>query len=140
MATTKKTATAVKQAQEATAEQKQLGMRIRIDRLCDDPNKKLRAVASANLPGGFAVHGIKVYENEKGFFVSMPQVSYPAHEGTTKYEDIFHPVTADARTELCSSVMSAYQQAIENAQTQSQSNSPTELTEEIPDETPSQSM
>lgn len=50
---------------------------VRIDKLFDDDTKKLKAFASANI-GPFAVHGIRVFENEKGMFVNMPSVSYKA--------------------------------------------------------------
>lgn len=48
---------------------------VRIDRLFDDDTKKLKAFASANI-GPFAVHGIRIFENEKGMFVNMPSNSY----------------------------------------------------------------
>ena len=43
---------------------------VRIDKLFDDDTKKLKAFASANI-GPFAVHGIRIFENEKGMFVNI---------------------------------------------------------------------
>lgn len=82
---------------------------VRIDRMVDREDSKVRAYASANIGGAFAIHGIRVVDSQKGLFVQMPQRSYEK-DGATKYEDIFHPITADARTELNSAVLSAYEQ------------------------------
>ena len=48
---------------------------VRIDKLFCDEDKKLKAFASANI-GPFAVHGIRVFENDKGMFINMPSNSY----------------------------------------------------------------
>ena len=103
------------------SEQKQiLRINARVDKIFDDPNSKLKATVSASFPGGFAVHGIKVYENEKGRWLSMPQSSYKNAAGETKYEDIFHPVTAESRNQLNTAISSAYDNALQQHQTESQ--------------------
>lgn len=112
-------------------------LQARVDRLVDKPDGKLRAILSMNLPGGFAVHGIKIYENDGGLFVSMPQSSYTAADGTIKYRDIFHPVTANARQKLIGATVSAYHDALqqqEQAQTQkaAQSESPNAAPRDAP--------
>ena len=112
-------------------------LQARVDRLVDKPDGKLRAILSMNLPGGFAVHGIKIYENDGGLFVSMPQSSYTAADGTIKYRDIFHPVTATARQKLIGATVSAYLDALqqqEQAQTQkaAQSESPNAAPRDAP--------
>ena len=116
-------------AETSVAPEMRYSLQARVDRLVDKPDGKLRAILSMNLPGGFAVHGIKVYENDGGLFVSMPQSSYTAVDGTIKYRDIFHPVTATARQKLIGATVSAYHGALqqqEQAQTQkaAQSESP----------------
>ena len=90
-------------------------IRVRIDKLFNDESRSLRAFASANI-GDFAVHGIAIYENNEGLWVNMPQNSYTVN-GEKKYEDIFHPVTSDARKSLCGAVVDAYQQALKQSQT-----------------------
>ena len=107
---------------EATvAAEPRYSLQARVDRLVDKPDGKLRAILSMNLPGGFAVHGIKIYENDGGLFVSMPQSSYTAADGTIKYRDIFHPVTANARQKLIGATVSAYHDALlQQEQTQAQ--------------------
>ncbi len=84
---------------------------VRIDRMVDREDSKVKAYASANIGGAFAIHGVRVVDSQKGLFVQMPQRSYEK-DGATKYEDIFHPITADARTELNGAVLSAYEQRL----------------------------
>ena len=105
--------------QNETAQQPLPNISVRIDKIFDDDTKKLKAFASANI-GPFAVHGIRVFENEKGMFVNMPSVSYKDGQGNTQYEDVFHPVTKEAREALIKSVMDEYNHALEQAQTASQ--------------------
>ena len=92
---------------------------VRIDKLFDDDTKKLKAFASANI-GPFAVHGIRIFENEKGMFVNMPSNSYKDAQGNTQYEDVFHPVSREARDALVKNVIDEYNHALEQAQTVSQ--------------------
>ena len=84
---------------------------VRIDRMVDRADSKVKAYASANIGRAFAIHGIRVVDSQKGLFVQMPQRSFQK-DGTTKYEDVFHPITAEARTELNSAVLSAYEQRL----------------------------
>ena len=88
---------------------------VRIDRLINDPNRSLRAFASANI-GDFAVHGITVYEKDGKRWVNMPQSSY-TENGEKKYKDIFHPTTAEAREQLGKAVLDTYRQHLEHVQT-----------------------
>ena len=105
----------------ATEEKRETGIRARINRVFDDEKGKLKAVASANI-GDFAVHGIRLYQDDKGeFFISMPSNSYKNAKGETQYDDIFHPVTKEARNALSDAVMDAYEQKLAEAQTASQS-------------------
>ena len=92
---------------------------VRIDRMVDREDSKVRAYASANIGGAFAIHGIRVVDSQKGLFVQMPQRSYQK-DGATKYEDIFHPITAEARTRLNSAVLSAYEQHLHMEETSAQ--------------------
>ena len=124
-------------AETSVAPEPRYSLQARVDRLVDKPDGKLRAILSMNLPGGFAVHGIKIYENDGGLFVSMPQSSYTAADGTIKYRDIFHPVTATARQKLIGATVSAYHDALQQqaqAQTQKavQSESPNAAPRDAP--------
>lgn len=96
-----------------------MDIKARIDRMLDYPDSKVKAIASANIGGAFAIHGIKVIDSEKGLFVQMPQTSFEK-DGKKKYNDIFHPITADARTELNSQVLDAYEQRLHMEENESQ--------------------
>ena len=81
-----------------------------------DPDKdhgKLLAFASVKLGGVFAVNGIRIYDTEKGPFVSMP--STKGQDG--KYHDICCPTTKEMREALNTAVLGAYQQEQGNRQT-----------------------
>ena len=80
----------------------------RIDRLVEQDDSSVKAYASVNIGGAFAVHGIKVIDSVKGIFVSMPSNSYKK-DGKVEYSDICHPITAEARNELIDKVTEAYE-------------------------------
>ena len=92
---------------------------VRIDRLVDYDNSKLKAIASVNIGGAFAIHGLRVIDSQKGLFVQMPQNSFQ-RDGKTEYSDIFHPLTAEARSELNSKVLEAYEQEFTEAESESE--------------------
>jgi len=103
----------------------------RIDRLVNYENSKVKAIASANIGGGFAVHGLRIIDSQKGLFVQMPQNSYQ-RDGKTEYSDIFHPVTADARSEICEKVLEAYEQRISESESENECSG--EQDEDAPDQ------
>ena len=73
-----------------------------------DPEKdhgKLLAFASVNLGGVFAVNNIRIYNSDKGPFVSMP--STKGKDG--EYHDICCPTTKEMRQALNAAVLGAYQ-------------------------------
>lgn len=76
------------------------------------PEGILRATATVNINGAFAVRGVKLMEGSKGLFVSMP--SYKAGNG--EYKDICFPCTAEARKEFDNAVIGAYEHALTQGQ------------------------
>ena len=82
---------------------------VRIDRLVDNEDTNIRAVASANIGGAFAIHGIRIMDSHNGLFVQMPQDSY-RKKGKMEYREICHPIKAEARSELNDKLMEAYKQ------------------------------
>lgn len=76
------------------------------------PEGTLRATATVNINGAFAVRGVKLMEGSKGLFVSMP--SYKAGNG--EYKDICFPCTAEARKEFDNAVIGAYEYALTQGQ------------------------
>lgn len=78
----------------------------------------IRAYASVNVAGAVAIHGLRVMDSEKGLFVAMPSRSYEDRNGETKYADIAHPISAEARTAINDSVLKAYENALKEEQVQ----------------------
>ena len=77
-----------------------------------DPEKdhgKLLGFASVNLGGVFAVNNIRIYDSEKGPFVTMP--GKKGQDG--KYHDICCPTTKEMREALNTAVMGEYHRAVE---------------------------
>ncbi|MDR2163286.1 MAG: SpoVG family protein [Clostridiales Family XIII bacterium] len=99
-----------------------MGIDVRVNKMVyrDDTNTK--AYVSAAIDGKFAIHNIKIVGGPKGDFVSMPQVNVNG-----RFHDIFHPISADAREELNSAVMKAYEQKVREAQEQSASSEDTQF-------------
>ena len=92
-------------------------IRAKIDRLSDYEGSKVKAFASANIGGAFAIHGLRVVDGEKGMFVAMPSTSYQK-DGKTEYQETFHPVSGEARKALNDEVIEAYEQKLAEEQTE----------------------
>ncbi|MEM2925802.1 MAG: SpoVG family protein [Methanocellales archaeon] len=73
-------------------------------------NKALRAYVNLTIGGEYAVHGIKVMENEKGLWVAMPRQK----DALGTYRDIFHPITKEARNRLIETILRIYRADIDN--------------------------
>lgn len=127
-----KPATAPKEEQESRPAV--IALKAKIQKLVDNPESRIKAIASVNIGNEFAIHGIKVIDSEKGRFVSMPNDKWTDGNGNTKYKDTFHAITAEARTNLANTVMAAYEQAI--VESKEQSGTPAEESEASADETP----
>ena len=80
-------------------------------RMVQKEDTKLKAVASITLDDAIAIHDIKIVEGTDGCFVAMP--SRKTSDG--EYRDIAHPINADARNELISAIMFAYEKELANA-------------------------
>jgi len=103
-------------------------LRVTIHKIFDDPEKKIRATASVNIGGAFAVHGFAIWDSDKGSFLAMPSVKV---EG--EYRETFHPVTREAREQLSEAVFEAYRARLEEIQAQ-------DTAQESPEKSPMQSM
>lgn len=79
--------------------------------------EKVKAFASANIGGAFAIHGLRVVDGEKGLFVAMPSTSFQ-RDGKTEYQETFHPVSGEARKALNDAVLAAYEQKLAEEQTE----------------------
>lgn len=81
--------------------------------------EKVKAFASANIGGAFAIHGMRVVDGEKGLFVAMPSTSFQ-RDGKTEYQETFHPVSGEARKALNDAVLQAYEQKLSEEQSENE--------------------
>ena len=70
---------------------------------------KMKAVVSITIDEEFVVHDIKVIEGEKGLFIAMPSRKTPDGE----FKDIAHPINTDTREKIQTSILKAYEEAME---------------------------
>ena len=70
---------------------------------------KMKAVVSITFDNEFVVHDIKVIEGQNGLFIAMPSRKTPDGE----FKDIAHPINTDTREKIQSSILKAYQVAVE---------------------------
>lgn len=75
----------------------------------------IKAYASVNLGGEFAITGVKIMDGSKGTFVAMP-----SYKSNGEYKDVCLPVTKEAREQFNAAVLNAYEQALSHLQGKSQ--------------------
>ena len=69
---------------------------------------KMKAVVSITIDDEFVVHDIKVIEGEKGLFIAMPSRKTAENE----FRDIAHPIKADTREYIQTTILKAYEEYI----------------------------
>ena len=87
-------------------------VRAKITWLNDDPAGAKKASASITIANAFQVHGVGSVEGPKGLFLSMPQRQTKDKDGSKKYVEIAHPVTAEMRKAINDAVFDAYSQTL----------------------------
>lgn len=87
----------------------QLITEIKITPLKASNDNKTVAFARVTLGGLFVLNDIKVIEGSSGLFLGMPSRKGKDQNGEDKYFDIFFPITKEAREELQTAVINAYQ-------------------------------
>ena len=70
---------------------------------------KMKAIVSITFDNEFVVHDIKVIEGQNGLFIAMPSRNPPDGE----FKDIAHPINTDTREKIQSSILKAYEAAVE---------------------------
>lgn len=70
---------------------------------------KMKAIVSVTFDNEFVVHDIKVIEGQNGLFIAMPSRKTPDGE----FKDIAHPINTDTREKIQSSILEAYEVAME---------------------------
>lgn len=105
-------------------------IKAKVDKLVDSEKTDVKAHISVSIGGEFVVHGVRMVDSKKkGLFVSMPREPYINSNGEKQYQDICHPITAEARSRLIEAVKNAYDQALmqqseSEAQTESEEINP----------------
>lgn len=102
-----------------TKKKPSLNIKAKITQMVDYEDSNVKAVASITIADAFAFHGVKVIESKNGLFVSMPQSKY-TKDGEQKYSDVCHPISSEARAELNSVVLKAYEEQLEMRENQTQ--------------------
>lgn len=100
-------------------QQHSLNIKAKITQMVDYEDSNVKAVASITIADAFAFHGVKVIESKNGLFVSMPQSKY-TKDGEQKYSDVCHPISTEARAELNSVVLKAYEEQLAMKENQTQ--------------------
>lgn len=77
---------------------------------------KVKAYASVNIGGIYAIKNLRIIEGNKGLFVAMPSVKN--HKG--EYDDIFFPITKESRKAFNDAVLTAYEQFLQMAESHKQ--------------------
>ena len=70
---------------------------------------KMKDIVSITFDNEFVVHDIKVIEGQNGLFIAMPSRKTPDGE----FKDIAHPINTDTREKIQSSILKAYEAAVE---------------------------
>jgi len=78
---------------------------IKIKKLATD--NKMKAIASITIDDCFAIHDIKVIENEDKVFVAMPNKRLK--DGT--FKDVAHPINFETRANIEKLIIDAYNNA-----------------------------
>lgn len=78
---------------------------IKVKKFSND--SKMKAIASITFDDCFAIHDIKIIENNDKVFVAMPNKRLK--DGT--FKDVAHPINAETRQYIEESVITAYNEA-----------------------------
>ena len=70
---------------------------------------KMKAIVSVTFDNEFVVHDIKVIEGQNSLFIAMPSRKTPDGE----FKDIAHPINTDTREKIQTSILKAYEEAME---------------------------
>jgi len=82
---------------------------IKIRKLFDEEDNRLKAIISVTIDNCLAVHDIKVVEGDDRLFVAMP--SRKDENGI--FRDIVHPIDAEARKEIEDDILHEYKNYLE---------------------------
>ncbi len=102
-------------------------IQVRIDNMVDYEGSRVKAFASINLGGHFAIHGFKVCQSDDGRMSVLCPATKNQKNG--KYYEDAHPITAEARAALKEAILNAYEEQLgmDEDQTEEQDESADEV-------------
>lgn len=83
---------------------------VKIQKIFDDPEKMLLAVASVTVDDMLAIHDIRLLKSVDKMFIAMPNKKL----GDATYKDVVHPVNSEGRKLFEVAVISAYEEYMAN--------------------------
>ena len=81
-------------------------------RMVSKDDSKLKAVAAFTIDDAFVVHDVKIIDGSNGYFIAMPSRQGPSGD----HRDIVHPANTEAREQIVSAVLAAYEKEKANQQ------------------------
>ena len=97
---------------DSTRKEQKMKLKIEIKKILKG-DKPTKAYANIVFDNGFVVHGVGICQNEKGRFVTFPQISWKK-DGVEITKSVCHPISSSAREEIEEALFEAYEQAKNN--------------------------
>lgn len=85
---------------------------VRVSRLRFVGEGKTRAYVDIVIDNSLAIHGVRLVEGQKGFFLSFPSTKW---ERDGRYYAVVHPVSKEAREAIWHAVLGEFQRQAEAA-------------------------
>lgn len=77
-------------------------------RLLKNNDTKLKAVATITIDNCFAIHEIKIIENDNDYFIAMPSKKTPSGE----FKDLVHPLNTETREMMSKMIIDEFRKVI----------------------------
>ena len=81
---------------------------VRVRKVENNDDSKLKAVASVTIDECFVIHDIKIIKGESGMFIAMPSKK----DKNGDFKDIAHPINPATRQELSNAIIKAFKDTI----------------------------
>ena len=81
---------------------------VRVRKVENNDDSKLKAVASVTIDECFVIHDIKIIKGESGMFIAMPSKK----DKNGDFKDIAHPINPTTRQELSNAIIKAFENTI----------------------------
>lgn len=85
---------------------------IKIRKIFDNDDSRLKALVSLTFDDSFALHDIKVIDGDNRLFVAMPS----RRDETGIFRDIAHPISTDVRDTIEQAILDEYLRYIQTSE------------------------